>query len=739
MRISVKVKLAAAFGVVILLLVVAAVSALNGLTELNNSVNALVNGPVKRQYLIQQVNLNALELMRQEKNLILAATEEDWTRVSNNIEQARENIKKNGDEFYAIASEEGKKRFTVFRDNLDKYYIVQNKIRELAKIRSNDKAASIAGGDGRKAMYALLESFSPLLNRVDNASQPSAEQLRIAYQIRRITTELRASQGSLRQSMLTSDDTETQENLARAREQGTLARQLFDNLRRSVNDEDRRVLDIAGEKLATWEALSAKMIELSLINSDAKAQALTTGESRKIFAQLESGLSELVSLQVKFMEQAKTDAAETYESLRAQLLILVLASIVIALGAALYIAISISRGLTKAVGLADAVALGDLSQTIQVNSNDEIKDLVNALNSMTANLRATAHVAEQISRGNLAVEAKRMSDKDTLGIALETMLEKLRAVVSDAMTAADNVAAGSQELSSASEQLSQGSTEQASAAEEASASMEEMAANIKQNAENATQTEKIARQSAKDAQVSGEAVTKTVAAMQTIAEKISIVQEIARQTDLLALNAAVEAARAGEHGKGFAVVASEVRKLAERSQGAAAEISSLSSDSVKVAREAGDMLSKLVPDIKKTAELVEEISAACREQDIGAEQINQAIQQLDKVTQQNSAASEEMAATSEELASQAEQLQDTISYFTIDGQDSGRGRRPQTARQQGHHGPSRPAAKPQRETAASRPKFTTPSSSSGGKPRGVKLDLESGNPADDLDSGYVQF
>ncbi|AWM05813.1 methyl-accepting chemotaxis protein [Bradyrhizobium symbiodeficiens] len=373
---------------------------------------------------------------------------------------------------------------------------------------------------------------------------------------------------------------------------------------------------------------------------------------------------------IVFVKKQMADESEQarVEGSRATIILLslVLTSLLIAVAAAVWIALNISRSLAMAVGLADAVAIGDLSQKIESSSNDEIGDLIKSLNAMTVNLNQTAAIANEIAHGNLTVEAKPLSDKDTLGLALERMVEKLRQIVSEALTAAQNVSAGSQELSASAEQLSQGATEQASSAEEASSSMEEMASNVKQNADNASQTEKISAQSAKDAEASGAAVGRAVNAMQTIAEKITIVQEIARQTDLLALNAAVEAARAGEHGKGFAVVASEVRKLAERSQAAAAEIGTLSTDTVKVAQEAGAMLSKLVPDIKRTAELVEEITAACREQDVGSAQINQAIQQLDKVGQQNASASEQVSSTSEELASQAEQLQSTIAYFRIE-------------------------------------------------------------------------
>ncbi|PIB94617.1 chemotaxis protein [Caulobacter sp. FWC2] len=276
-------------------------------------------------------------------------------------------------------------------------------------------------------------------------------------------------------------------------------------------------------------------------------------------------------------------------------------------------------------------------------------------------------VLEKVSGGDLTerVEIECEGDHRRMRDAINGLVDSLTKFAGDVSSAADQVAAGSQELSASADQMSQGTTEQASAAEQASASMEEMASNIKQNADNAAQTEKIARQSAADAETSGQAVNKAVEAMQTIADKIAIVQEIARQTDLLALNAAVEAARAGEYGRGFAVVASEVRKLAERSQSAATEISAVSSDTVKAARSAGEMLTTLVPNIRKTAELVFEISAACREQDIGASQVNEAIQQLDKVIQQNASAAEQMSATSEELAAQAEELQGSMAYFHL--------------------------------------------------------------------------
>ena len=310
----------------------------------------------------------------------------------------------------------------------------------------------------------------------------------------------------------------------------------------------------------------------------------------------------------------------------------------------------------------DKVSKGDMPPVItdvykgqynQIKNN--INVLIEATNSITAN-------AKEVAQGNLMVELKKRCENDDLMESLAGMVDKLKEVVMEVQSAADNVATGAQEMSATAQNMSQGATEQAASAEEISSSMEQMASNIRQNTDNAMQTEKIAVKSSSDAKEGGRAVTETVSAMKEIATKISIIEEIARQTNLLALNAA----RAGEHGKGFAVVASEVRKLAERSQSAAGEISKLSTSSVAIAEQAGNMLNMMLPDIQKTAELVQEISASSKEQDTGAEQINKAIQQLDQVIQQNAGSAEEMASTTEELSSQAEQLKSTIAFFSLD-------------------------------------------------------------------------
>ena len=381
---------------------------------------------------------------------------------------------------------------------------------------------------------------------------------------------------------------------------------------------------------SAYTAISSEVMRLKREGKDEPAATLLMKDGRPAYARYADAGRQLMDLKKSFSEDKAKEIDVSIAAAKTGIVAGLAIAVVLAVVIALFVVSSITRPLAQAVSLIGTVAEGDLRSKAEVTSKDELGAMLSAVNRMVDNLRKTV---EEVTAG------------------------------------AGNVADGSDQMSSTAQQISQGSSEQAAAAEETSASMEQMSSAVQQNADNARQTDKIASKAAEDARAGGEAVIRTVAGMKEIADKISIIGEIARKTDLLALNAAVEAARAGEHGKGFAVVASEVRKLAERSQTAAAEITRLTSAGVQTAEGAGHLLERLVPDMQKTAELVREIAAASGEQSSGAEQVNKAVQQLDQVIQQNAAASEEMASTAEELSAQAEVLQSAIAFFkTGDGE-----------------------------------------------------------------------
>jgi methyl-accepting chemotaxis protein len=463
-------------------------------------------------------------------------------------------------------------------------------------------------------------------DRIESIVSSSAESIKLGARINQDLLEVSRAEKNF---ILATDAAERQEIRGRIAEARSNMAERREALRAISDPDEIANLDEFAALWGRYEETQDRVLDLAQENRDAEAFALASGEGRDQLNAAETLIREIVADTELDLDNDKAASDQNFLAARRTLVILAVVSLLVAVVIAAWVVISVNGGIRRALEVTGALERGDLTVTPDIRNRDEIGRLLEQMGAT---------------------------------------IERLRGIVAEVKSGSDSVSSGSQQLSTTAEQLSQGATEQASSTEEVAASMEEMTATVKQTADNAGETESIAQQAAQDAESSGKAVGDAMEALRNIAEKIAVVEEIARQTDLLALNAAIEAARAGEQGKGFAVVASEVRKLAERSKQAASEINTLSSDTVGVAEESSAKLNELVPKIRRTAELVQEISSSSREQDGGINQMTQSVTQLDTVIQQNASASEEMASTSEELAGQAEMLQQTISFFRTDSQ-----------------------------------------------------------------------
>ncbi len=527
-----------------------------------------------------------------------------------------------------------------------------------------------------------VRSSSQLNVELNSITSNDAERVRLAMELK--ATEI-SIQREIREHILqeaSEAKAAAEQRIATFRQHGDEAVELLTSL---MDEEGQQVLAQYTELKLTRRPINDRVLELSRTGDLHTAMRVMINDAAPLWAQMGPMLDGVIRDARDSMAQASADTNALYVNSRTTMLALLAGSTILgALGAG-WILATTSRGLAQAIGLSRRVAQGDLTEVAEVRGNDEIADLLRNQNAM---------------------------------------IEKLREVAGAASASSRHVASGAAEMSATAAQLSQGATAQAAATEEASASVEQMAANIKQTAHSASETEAIATRAAQDAREVEDTTAGAMRAMRTVAEQILMIQEIARQTDLLALNAAVEAARAGEHGRGFAVVASEVRKLAERSQQAAGQISALSAETLGAADKAGQRLAALIPEIERTASLVAQISTANQELATGASQVNQAITQLNQVTQDNTGASLQVSSTAETLSAQADGLRAAMAFFRV---------RPESAGPQDEEAPVAAPAPVRRSAAAPARRSAGPVA----RPA-TGFTLDHGSAEDDLDAQFTR-
>jgi methyl-accepting chemotaxis protein len=642
MKLTMKAQLTAGFSILVILMIFMVTMSLNIMSELDQRIDKIVDVSANKMKLGARINQDVIAVSRAEKNIILAQSAEEMNQFEAVIDERREGMDKRLLELSTLVNNEGKIMLGNFDSSFDEYLKVNQEVIRFSRLNSNNEAKALSATKGRRAYEAAEILMKTLANRNDNQEVDTNSQV-----VEQVSNAGSRSLLAARiiQDMLAIHRAEKSLILESSQDGMDIYAEAIKKIKVTINNrlteltstataDERGDIDAFIKAWNYFTDINDEVRTLSRENGNTNASRLSNGEGRKLNDEATNLIASIVAMNEKELEQDKISSTESYEKGRNLMLTILVIGVLIGLGTAVWII----RGIMSQLGAEPPVIL---------------------------------EIAEKIARGDLEPEQTHTKGK-VVGVlaAMVTMREKLVSVISEVNSSSTALAAASEQISGTAQSLSEGASEQAASVEQTSASIEEMGASINQNSENARVTDGIATESANAAKEGGESVIATVQAMKDIAMKITIIEDIAYQTNMLALNAAIEAARAGEHGKGFAVVAAEVRKLAERSQVAATEISELTGVSVKVAEKAGGLLEKMVPDISRTAELVQEITAASEEQAAGASQITSAMNQLDQVTQQNAAGSEELAATADEMRNQSQSLIEMMSFFRLNSNGS---------------------------------------------------------------------